>query len=59
MGELPQSNYKMTAAHLRRMKAPVKRGAEGLQLDRRQKIQLVWNFIGELEEGGDTQTIER
>ncbi|WP_336246034.1 DUF4368 domain-containing protein [Hominibacterium faecale] len=26
---------------------------------RRQKIQIVWNFIGELEQDGDRQTIER
>lgn len=26
---------------------------------RRQKIQIVWNFIGELEQGEDIQTIER
>ncbi len=26
---------------------------------RRQKIQIVWNFIGELEQGEDKQTIER
>lgn len=26
---------------------------------RRQKIQIVWNFIGELEQGGNAQTIER
>ena len=26
---------------------------------RRQKIQIVWNFIGELEQDNETQTIER
>ncbi len=26
---------------------------------RRQKIEIVWNFIGELEQGEDEQTIER
>ena len=26
---------------------------------RRQKIQIIWNFVGELKQGEDTQTIER